>query len=147
MVCEEGKLAKDFETKAQLKKAALSTMNNIAEGFGRFNTPDTIFYGFLTFSQSSAIEVQSMLVRARGHGLSRFRRKFSCNKADGLRIHESTHTRTNHCLLSDKALTVKTEPQHFNTPTTSRHESLRPHQKRQRKNPLHHRDPAAVEGR
>jgi four helix bundle protein len=59
MVCEEGKLAKDFETKAQLKKAALSTMNNIAEGFGRFNTPDTI--RFLNFSQSSAIEVQSML--------------------------------------------------------------------------------------
>ena len=30
IICEEGKLAKDFETKAQLKKAALSTMNNIA---------------------------------------------------------------------------------------------------------------------
>lgn len=40
MICEEGKLARDFETKAQLKKAALSTMNNIAEGFGRFHNSD-----------------------------------------------------------------------------------------------------------
>ena len=34
-VCEEGKLAKDFETRGQTKRAALSSMNNIAEGFGR----------------------------------------------------------------------------------------------------------------
>jgi four helix bundle protein len=40
-------------------KAALSTMNNIAEGFGRISRSD--FLRFLDFSQSSAIEVQSML--------------------------------------------------------------------------------------
>lgn len=28
--CEEGKLAKDFETRDQIKRAALSVMNNIA---------------------------------------------------------------------------------------------------------------------
>jgi four helix bundle protein len=57
--CEKGKLMKDFETRAQFKKAALGTMNNIAEGFGRFNTRDSI--RFYDYSQSSALEVQSML--------------------------------------------------------------------------------------
>jgi four helix bundle protein len=59
MICEEGKLSRDFDTKSQLKKAALSAMNNIAEGFGRFSGND--FIRFLDFSQSSLIEVQSML--------------------------------------------------------------------------------------
>jgi four helix bundle protein len=59
MVCEEGKLAKDFETRGQLRKAALGSMNNIAEGFGRFSRKD--FIRFLDISQSSTQEVQSML--------------------------------------------------------------------------------------
>jgi four helix bundle protein len=56
--CEEGKLAKDFETRDQIKSAALSTMNNIAEGFGRYSNKE--FIRFLDFSQSSAIEVKSI---------------------------------------------------------------------------------------
>lgn len=59
LACDEGKLAKDFDTKGQLKRAALATMNNIAEGFGRFSKKD--FVRFLDFSQSSAQEVLSML--------------------------------------------------------------------------------------
>ena len=59
LVCDEGKLAKDFDTKSQLKKAALGSMNNIAEGFGRFSRKD--FIRFLDISQSSVLEVQSML--------------------------------------------------------------------------------------
>jgi four helix bundle protein len=59
LVCEEGKLAKDFETRGQFKKAAMSSMNNIAEGFGRFSRKD--FIKFLDISQSSTQEVQSML--------------------------------------------------------------------------------------
>ena len=59
IVSEEGRLAKDFDTKSQFKRAALSTMNNIAEGFGRFSKRD--FIRFLDFSQSSALEIQSML--------------------------------------------------------------------------------------
>src|SRR5688572_30698161 len=59
LVCEEGKLAKDYDTKGQLKKAALTTMNNIAEGFGRFSRKD--FIRFLDIAQSSVLEVQSML--------------------------------------------------------------------------------------
>lgn len=56
--CDEGKLAKDFETRDQIKSAALSSMNNIAEGFGRYSTKE--FIRFLDFSQSSSIEVKSI---------------------------------------------------------------------------------------
>jgi four helix bundle protein len=56
--CEEGKLIKDFDTKSQLRKAALSTMNNIAEGFGRYHRKDSI--RFYDFSQNSAIEILSI---------------------------------------------------------------------------------------
>ena len=54
-----GGLTRDIETKYQIKKAALSTMNNIAEGFGRFGVKDSI--KFYNISQSSALEVKSML--------------------------------------------------------------------------------------
>ncbi|HMQ01125.1 MAG TPA: four helix bundle protein [Cyclobacteriaceae bacterium] len=57
-VCDEGKLSKDFETKAQFKRAAMSVMNNIAEGFGRHGNKD--FIRFLDIAQSSSIEVKSM---------------------------------------------------------------------------------------
>ena len=59
IISRTGELARDFETKGQFRKAALSTMNNIAEGFGRFSKKD--FIRFLDISQSSALEVQSML--------------------------------------------------------------------------------------
>jgi four helix bundle protein len=58
-VSETGKLSKDFDTRSQFRKAALSTMNNIAEGFGRYHSKDSL--RFYDFSQSSALEVQSML--------------------------------------------------------------------------------------
>jgi four helix bundle protein len=57
-ISKNGPLSRDFETKSQFKRAALSTMNNIAEGFGRFSEAD--FIRFLDYSQSSALEVQSM---------------------------------------------------------------------------------------
>lgn len=57
-ISEQGKLAKDYETKDQLKRAALGVMNNIEEGFGRFSNKE--FIRFLDFSQSSAIEVKSI---------------------------------------------------------------------------------------
>ena len=56
---DTGKLAKDFDTRSQVRKAALSSMNNIAEGFGRFSRKD--FVRFLDTAQSSVLEVQSML--------------------------------------------------------------------------------------
>jgi len=56
--CEKGKLSSDFSMQNQLKRAALSAMNNIAEGFGRKSDLECI--RFLDISQSSSIEVKSM---------------------------------------------------------------------------------------
>lgn len=58
LAARTGALAKDFDTKYQLTSAALSSMNNIAEGFGRFGKKDSI--KFYDISQSSALEVTSM---------------------------------------------------------------------------------------
>ena len=57
-LCEKTGLARDFETKSQIKRAAMSTMNNVAEGFGRFSKKE--FVRFLDIAQSSALEVRSM---------------------------------------------------------------------------------------
>ena len=57
--CEKGKLKNDWDTKSQLKRAGLSIMNNIAEGFGRINRQDAL--KFYDYAQSSALEVNSML--------------------------------------------------------------------------------------
>ena len=54
-----GKLVKDFDTKSQIKRAALSSMSNIAEGFGKFSNKEFIRY--LDVAQSSALEVKSIL--------------------------------------------------------------------------------------
>lgn len=58
-VALEGKLSVDFDTRSQFKRAALSSMNNIAEGFGRFS--DREFLRFLDTARSSVQEVESML--------------------------------------------------------------------------------------
>ena len=57
-LCSNEKLDKEFELKSQLKRAALSSKNNIAEGFSRFHKRD--FIKFYDISQSSASEVKSM---------------------------------------------------------------------------------------
>jgi four helix bundle protein len=59
LICDEGKLCKDFETRSQLKRAALSIMNNIAEGFGKYSGKEFIRY--LDIANNSASEVKSIL--------------------------------------------------------------------------------------
>ncbi len=58
-MAETGKLMKDYDTKSQIKRAALSSMSNIAEGFGKFSNKEFIRY--LDIAQSSALEVKSIL--------------------------------------------------------------------------------------
>ena len=58
-MAESGKLMKDYDTKSQIKRAALSSMSNIAEGFGKFSNKEFIRY--LDIAQSSALEVKSIL--------------------------------------------------------------------------------------
>lgn len=54
-----GMLSKDFATKNQIRRASLSIMNNIAEGFTRFSKKE--FIRFLEIGQSSGGEVKSMI--------------------------------------------------------------------------------------
>lgn len=56
---ETGGLRRDFSAKDQLKRAALSISNNIAEGFEYENNLQ--FMRFLRYSKGSAGEVRSML--------------------------------------------------------------------------------------
>lgn len=56
--CNEEKLARDFGTADQIRRAALSVMNNIAEGHGRHNRKE--FIRFLDIAQSSSLEVKSI---------------------------------------------------------------------------------------
>lgn len=50
---------RDYSFKDQIQRAAVSTMNNIAEGYGRKS--DKAFKNFLYIAKGSAIEVESML--------------------------------------------------------------------------------------
>ena len=54
-----GTLSKDWDTRSQFRRAAVSTMNNIAEGLGRFSDKEKI--RFFEICVSSANEVKSML--------------------------------------------------------------------------------------
>ena len=58
-ISADGSLGKDLGTKDQLRRAALSVMNNVAEGFARFSKKEFIL--FLNYAQSSAAEVKSIL--------------------------------------------------------------------------------------
>ncbi len=57
--CNDGKFAKDFGLKDQIRRAAVSIMSNIAEGFARRTNKE--FTRFLYISHGSVAEVQSLL--------------------------------------------------------------------------------------
>jgi four helix bundle protein len=54
----DGSLAKDYGLKDQIRRACVSVMNILAEGFTRYGRKEMI--RFFNISQSSASEVQSM---------------------------------------------------------------------------------------
>jgi four helix bundle protein len=58
-LCQIDFLKKDYSTQDQLKRAALSISNNIAEGFEYNNNPD--FIKFLRYSKGSCGECRSMI--------------------------------------------------------------------------------------
>ncbi|MEQ9426160.1 MAG: four helix bundle protein [Cyclobacteriaceae bacterium] len=60
LTCNSEKLKREFSAQDQIKRASVSIMNNIAEGFGRFSNKE--FIRFLTIASSSAQEVHSMLI-------------------------------------------------------------------------------------
>ena len=58
-VTEEGKMAKDFGARDQLRRAAISVSNNIAEGFEYNN--NKAFIRFLMYAKGSVGELRSQL--------------------------------------------------------------------------------------
>jgi four helix bundle protein len=59
LITQEGHLAKDFSLRDQIRRAALSITNNIAEGFERSSRKE--YLNFLNFAKGSAGEVRSLL--------------------------------------------------------------------------------------
>jgi four helix bundle protein len=55
----KGAFSRDFDLRGQIRRASISIMANIAEGFGRHS--DKEFANFLNIAHGSATEVQSHL--------------------------------------------------------------------------------------
>jgi four helix bundle protein len=62
VLTDEGKFAKDFGLRDQMRRAAVSVIANIAEGFDCNSTVE--FARFLGIARCSAVEVQSLLYAA-----------------------------------------------------------------------------------
>lgn len=66
VLSKQGTLERDFALRDQMRRAALSVMTNIAEGFDCESRAE--FARFLTIARRSAVEVQSLLYSAMDDG-------------------------------------------------------------------------------
>lgn len=65
-ITDEGRIARDFGLKDQLRRASVSVMSNIAEGFE--SKTQALFIRYLGIAKASAGEVRSQLYVARDVG-------------------------------------------------------------------------------
>lgn len=65
-VTKRNPFAQDYALRDQIRRASISVMSNIAEGFGR--NSDREFANFLNIAIGSAVEVQSQLYPALDQG-------------------------------------------------------------------------------
>jgi four helix bundle protein len=65
-VSDMGRFGRDFGLRDQMRRAAVSVMSNIAEGFDRYSCAE--FRQFLSIARGSASEVRSQLYLARDLG-------------------------------------------------------------------------------
>lgn len=63
-VTSEGRFARDFGLKDQIRRAAVSSMSNLAEGFERGRPAE--FHQFLSIAKASCAELRAQLYVALG---------------------------------------------------------------------------------
>ena len=83
-VTNRGAFAKDFGLRDQIRRAAVSVMSNIAEGFGRGGNRE--FIQFLSMAKGSVSEVQAQLYVAVDAGYltkDQFQRLYSISQSTG----------------------------------------------------------------
>ena len=83
-VTNQGAFAKDFGLRDQIRRAAVSIMSNIAEGFGRGGNRE--FIQFLSMAKGSVSEVQAQLYIALDTGYitkDQFQQLYSLSQTTG----------------------------------------------------------------